>query len=114
MIVVLIKQLSGKSDETKITPQPLEVKEHQRFTPIEKHEELAERVDRLDDQLDDRMKELAQASSQGREKIYKQLTEQRTLIAENTQKTDLTYAQVQSLDQKIDRLLSRPIVHTTT
>jgi hypothetical protein len=107
------KKSAEEGTRTIVSPTPLEVKTAVIYTPLAKHDELVKRVEKIDEKIDERISGLAEASSKGREKIYTQLGEQRMMLAKNTEKTDLTYAQVQQLDAKIDRLLARPVVHTT-
>lgn len=101
------KRSAEEGSRTMITPQPLVVKPHEEFTPLEKHDALVTRVNGIETSFEDRMTKLAQASSDGREKIYLQLNTQRELLAKNTEKTDLTYAHLQKLDGKMDRVLER-------
>jgi uncharacterized protein with von Willebrand factor type A (vWA) domain len=67
-ILVGLKKLREKTPGD--VPQPLKVQEQHEFTPLPLHNRLEERVSTLDERVEKRFAEAAQASSLSRGKIY--------------------------------------------
>ena len=63
--------------------------------------------------MDERIAGLSSAGSESRDKIYAQLRQHGEALARNTEKTDLTYAHLQNLDSKMDRVLERLPRHSS-
>lgn len=100
--VGLYMMLSGKTGKTEVGPSPLIVKAEDAYTPLDKHEALAKRVDNLQSGLNDRLSQMASAASAGREKLHLKLNSQGELLASNTAKTNQTADHVEKLEDKID------------
>lgn len=66
-VVFAWRQITGKSDETKIGPSPLVVSEHVTYATVEQHNALAAQVDQ-------RLSALSRAGTESREKIHKEIS----------------------------------------
>lgn len=79
----------------------------QRDPPL--HREYVDRVsyDRDREEIRSQLAAMEQASKYSRAAIYDKLNEQSRQLAQTSEKSDLTYAQVQNLDAKMDQVLQR-------
>jgi hypothetical protein len=113
-LVVAYKKIRAKDPEP--APQPFTVRPHVEYTPIGLHNALALQVREKNEDTDRRFLAMASASSASRDKIYNLIRSQgeelsseistvREMSARAAEKTDLTNAQVNRLDSKIDRVL---------
>jgi DNA-binding transcriptional regulator YbjK len=73
------------------------------------HREYVDRVsyDRDREETRAQLTAMEQASKFSRAAIYEKLNEQSLQLAQTSEKSDLTYAQVQNLDAKMDQVLQR-------
>lgn len=79
----------------------------QRDPPL--HREFVDRVsyDRDRAEIRDQLSGMEHASKISRSAIYEKLNEQRQQLDRTAEKSELTYAQVQNLDSKMDQVLQR-------
>lgn len=79
----------------------------QRDPPL--HREYVDRAsyDRDREETRSQLTNMEQASKFSRAAIYEKLNEQSRQLAQTSEKSDLTYAQVQNLDAKMDQVLQR-------
>lgn len=79
----------------------------QRDPPL--HREFVDRVsyDRDRAEIRDQLACMESASKVSRAAIYERLNEQRQQLASTAEKAELTYAQVQNMDSKMDQILQR-------
>lgn len=79
----------------------------QRDPPL--HREYVDRMsyDRDREETRAQLTAMEQASKFSRAAIYEKLNEQSRQLAQTSEKSDLTYAQVQNLDAKMDQVLQR-------
>lgn len=99
--VVLWKQVTGKSEETRISPQPLEVKEHTTFASREElhtaKTELHGRVKREREEIDQAIQRVEELATRRAEKLEEK-------VDRNTQLTAATQGEVRQINQAVSQL----------
>jgi hypothetical protein len=104
-LLVGIKSLRSKPAAS--VPQPLRVSEEKEYTPLPLHRVLEERVDSLDERVEQRFIDAAKASADSRGKIYDLIRDQGVKIAALQADSASQTRSLHALDTKLDGLPER-------
>lgn len=88
-------------------PQPLMTDQVKAYATRKDHEDLADKVDRNHRDTELRFRQMAEASSVSRDKLYTKLNHLAEEVSGQRKSDELTQAMLQRLDTKIDKLNDR-------
>jgi tetrahydromethanopterin S-methyltransferase subunit G len=80
---------------------------HREYASRDDHRQLSARVDNIEELIRDGFEKIDQKRSKSVAGIYDEIREMNTRLAQTSEKANLTYAHLQTIDTKMDQVLQK-------